>query len=130
METVWDYFELDGAYFRKRADSGLAAVDEVFWPLPDGWVSYVGERTLPDGRKVTIDSCRPFCFGSRIEKENLPVEAGGQGTRTRYDITYLTNLLLESPIAPPKRRKLPEGFREAGSVGEAFVITGASKPKP
>ena len=99
METVWDYFELDGAYFRKRADSGLAAVDEVFWPLPDGWVSYVGERTLPDGRKVTIDSCRPFCFGNRIEKANLPVEAGGQGTRMRCDITLLT-AALEASIIP------------------------------
>jgi len=103
METVWDYFELDGAYFRKRADSGLAAVDEVFWPLPDGWVSYVGERTLPDGRKFTIDSCKPFCFGNKIDESQLPPEARA-------------------------KRILPPGFREVGKPGDAWIVPGFPKP--
>ena len=38
----------------------------------------------------------------------------------------------EGPLEfePPKRRILPPRFRETGAPGEAFVITGASKPKP
>lgn len=61
MGTKWEFFELDGAYFRKRANSGLAAVDDVFWP--EGWTPYRG------------DPCRPFCWGSKISESELPVAA-------------------------------------------------------
>jgi hypothetical protein len=39
----YEYFEHDQAYFRKRIDSGMFCVDDVYWPCV-GWVPYSGDR--------------------------------------------------------------------------------------
>jgi hypothetical protein len=41
----YEYSESDGAYFKARADTGLASVDE-FWTA-DGWTPYKGDRGAP-----------------------------------------------------------------------------------
>ena len=58
---AWEYLEYDGAFFRKRADSGLISVDEVW----DGsaWVPYQGDR-FDRGS-----------FGNRITEAELPQAA-------------------------------------------------------
>ncbi len=66
MET-YDYFENDGAYFRARANTGLAAVDDIW--MGDQWESYKG------------DCARRYLFGNKVELANLPVAAGGEGRR-------------------------------------------------
>jgi hypothetical protein len=93
--TMWalshdfDYFENDNAYYRARHGTGLAAVDEVW--TPGGWENYRGDKS------------KPWCFGSKITKAQLPVEAQS------------------------KRRVLPPGFREVGAPGDAFIIPGFPK---
>lgn len=57
----YEYFEYDNALFRKRADSGLSAVDDVWFPT--GWTPYKGDRQ------------EKFMFGDRIEPSQLPRRA-------------------------------------------------------
>lgn len=112
----YTYYELDGAFFRARAGTGLAAVDDVFWPLPDGWTPYKG------------DPCKPVCFGSRIEKANLPVEAGGKGrcpANVRYYKDGEARAEARALVAADNKAR----FREVGSPGEAWIIPGFT-PKP
>lgn len=57
----YEYFEYDNAFDRKRADSGLSAVDDVWFPT--GWTPYRGDRQ------------EKFMFGDRIDQTRLPCVA-------------------------------------------------------
>ena len=54
----YEYFEYDNAFYRKRAGSGLSAVDDVWFPT--GWTPYEG------------DLQEKYMFGDRIEPTALP----------------------------------------------------------
>jgi hypothetical protein len=59
---AWHYFvNIDGAFFRKRAASGLCCVDDVW--TPTGWVPFTGDRGAP------------YAFGNRIDEGDLPIGA-------------------------------------------------------
>jgi len=59
------YYQESGNYFRRRADSRRAEIDDIF--MGDGWEPYRGDRS------------RRYRFGNRVELANLPVSAGGEG---------------------------------------------------
>lgn len=58
---LFEYFENDGAYFRKRRHSGLIAVDQVW--TGTAWENYKGDRQ------------KPYCFGTQITAADLPDDA-------------------------------------------------------
>ena len=54
----YDYFEKDGAYFRKDKDGEYIGVDEVKHPA--GWVPYKGDRLAPvyEGDKLDREAIK------------------------------------------------------------------------
>jgi hypothetical protein len=115
------YYSHDNAYYRRLATSG-GWVDDVW--TDEGWSNYTGDKS------------KPWCFGSKIQKANLPIAAGGQGLCPANVRFYKDGEARaeakaeEADNKARKRRTLPKGFREVGSPGDAWTILGASKPKP
>jgi hypothetical protein len=96
MET-YDYFENDGAYFRARANTGLAAVDDIW--MGDQWEPYKG------------DCARRYLFGNKTKLANLPVAAGGEGRRP-------ANVWCEGDDWDAFLKRMDEGIEQAKAEAE------------
>jgi hypothetical protein len=78
----YEYFHFDNAFYRKRAHSGLFAVDDVWFPNL-GWTPYKGDRQ------------EKYMFGDRIEFTRLPRRAVLESSQTTRE-SSLINLTGES----------------------------------
>jgi hypothetical protein len=62
---AYDYFDKEGAYFRRASHILGAPIDEIWLPIAKKWAPYQGRR---------ID---PVWFGDQIDESELPPEARG-----------------------------------------------------
>lgn len=66
QQSGWEYFEKDGAYFRRPAGRGYGGVTDVLHGSQ--WKPYTGDRTAA------------YLYGDRVEPEDVP---GGFGLPRR-----------------------------------------------
>jgi hypothetical protein len=117
----YEYFEYDNAHYRKRADSGLSAVDDVWFPSV-GWTPYKGDKGKPflEGIRVPESEVPPFRKPA-VEELARQIEERDRASGK------------PAPVEPEKPPPDPSGPIERTGVGSrAFQIIGAppkSKPR-
>jgi hypothetical protein len=111
----YEYFDYDGAYFRKRAESGLYRVDDVYWLL-DGWVRYTG------------DAHKRYCYGYPITESDCFRAIQAQ-TRAAIGRAVDSVAVALRAIGGRKRPRMIDMTEQ--NRGKAFQILAApGKPKP
>jgi hypothetical protein len=115
----YEYFENDGAYFRARANTALACVDEVW--TADGWKPYAGDRG------------KPYSFGNRVTEFEVQAHVLWLA---RHEAQRKATAKPEFAPGEPSMLGMTTArmwlaLQAGDALGRAFQIIGAPKsPKP